>query len=159
MVEFEPGRTVPATSGGVVLAIWDDGLVIFSFGTNQDDFHNLQVGRVPPARVVEMLNDIEQTGLPGLARSIVVPDSTFWTIRVRRGDKLTESCWNQAMTVPWGAHINAPRDERDFAKAWMASRAILAFTQPSEYKPLKPGSAEDQRLEAALKHLRSTPIR
>lgn len=159
MLQFEPGMTIPASVGGVALAIWEDGLVIFSFGAREDDFRNLQMGHVPPARVAEMLDEVERSGLPNLARSIIVPDGAFWTISIRSGDKLTVSSWNQALTVPWGAHIDAPRDERDFAKAWMCTRAILAFTQPSEYKPLEPGSAEDQRLEAALKHLGSTPIR
>lgn len=158
LVEYHPGNAVHAPPGGPVLAIWNDGTVIFSH--NPCASENLQFGRIPRTRVEEVLTDLKGTGLLDMAQDWnIVPDGHHRSITIIRDGMGTVNRWNEALTVPWGAHIDAPREDRDFARAWMQARAILAFAQPSAYKPLKAGSAEDQRLEAAVKHLRSTPIR
>jgi len=158
LIELDAGMNRDGSSGPV-LAIWNDGTVIFAFHEGSAG-KNLQIGTVPPERIVAAMTEIAATGIMECELDWnIVPDGSCYTLAIWKDGKLRFNRWNEAMTVPWGVHIKTDAAHAKLAKAWVSARAILALTCPDEYEALDPKSPEASRLEALSASLRNKPIR
>ena len=136
---------------GLVLAGWDDGLIIFALNPGSAG-KDLQVGRITPAQIQHVISELDSAHFFDEQREPAMPpDNSCMRMMATRGGRMVEHRWNEALTRPWGAHVGADRKFYEFAKMWALSRTALIFASPTDYKPLDTDRGARGRFDAAVK--------
>jgi hypothetical protein len=123
------------TRGGVVEAIWDDGLVVFA----ADPAHpgkDLRTGRITTDQVRSALTDLWAAGYFTLSKQPpTAPDEATFRMAATREGATSRHEWSENLN-PSRANVDADSDFRRFAKIWVTSRTIAAFARPKDFTPL-----------------------
>lgn len=149
---FDSGMVLRAENDhtGVLLAAWEDGVVIFAADTRKPKT-SLRVGRLTPEQVRGVLDELHTArffeDLPGGGTA---PDASYTTIKATREQKSAKylCMWSDVLALG-GASVDSPSGEKEFARMWAVSRTILAFARPSESEPLDKNAEAKKRYERA----------
>jgi hypothetical protein len=146
LVEQRGGMT--AMTGGVLLAGWTDGLMIFSLDPMRPDKIH-QCGTIPPARIEWAVQELKSAGFfdeqqePGGR-----PDTPDITITASFDGKATShmSCqdWHCGY---WAASADSDAKTYKFAKMWAISRTALAFTRSKDFHAVNTDEIAKKRID------------
>lgn len=152
IVVWQEDGYVPAEqrNAGLVLAVWEDGTLLFPASTRRLGAHML-VGRAAPEDVAAVLRAAREAGFDELKRDYVVPDSAYATITVgiareRRatttapakhdsGDAVAERvahAWHGSLNPGFGGDVTTDDEYRAFVRAWKRTRGAIEALAPSE---------------------------
>lgn len=151
-ISFDSGMVLRAEDDhtGVLLAAWDDGVVIFAADTRKPKT-SLRVGRLTPEQVRGVLDELHTArffeDLPGGGTA---PDASYTTIKATREQKSAKylCMWSDVLALG-GASVDSPAAEKEFARMWAVSRTILAFARPGTSEPLASNVEAKRRFERA----------
>lgn len=150
-ISFQSGMVPPENDHtGVLLAAWDDGVVIFAADTRKPKT-SMRVGRLTPEQVRGVLDELHTArffeDLPGGGTA---PDASYTTIKATREQKSARylCMWSDGVT-PGSASVDSPSGEKEFARMWVLSRTILAFARPGTSEPLASNIEAKRRFERA----------
>ncbi len=150
-ISFQSGMVPPENDHtGVLLAAWDDGVVIFATDTRKPKT-SLRVGRLTPEQVRGVLDELHTArffaNLPGGGTA---PDASYTTIKATREQKSAKylCMWSDVLALG-GASVDSPAAEKEFARMWAVSRTTLAFARPGASEPLSSNAEAKRRFERA----------
>lgn len=145
-------RPAEQRNAGLVLAVWEDGTLLFPASTARLGAHML-VGRAAPEDVAVVLRAVREAGFHKLKRDYVVPDAAYTTITVRTtregaaaatapaaprdGDggavpERVAHAWHGSLNPGFGGDVATDAEYRAFVRAWKRTRGALEGLAPEE---------------------------
>ncbi|HYE60843.1 MAG TPA: hypothetical protein VD997_02510 [Phycisphaerales bacterium] len=130
---------------GLLLAAWDDGLIIFPEDQKQPD-RKQRAARVDGAKVRALVAELETIGFfdPGVPQNRgLAPDAGSMTIGAVKGGVMTEYTRGD-MAKDTFESIDTADSTRKFERVWAGAFATLRHSLPADSKPL----SEDKEAQA-----------
>ena len=141
VMTHEGGSRVGAKSG-LVLAVWEDGAMLFA-ASSAEPGERLLVGRAERADVAAMLEAISKAGFIEEKREHhAVPDSASTTIMARTGGKKSLHTWHGCLLPGFGGDINTDGDYRRFVRMWKGTLGAIEGLPPVEVHRLEEKAPE-----------------
>ena len=120
---------------GLVLAVWNDGTILFSHRPERLGEH-LLIGRVALEDIQTMLVGIRAAGFWEKRRDYVVPDSRFTTIVAHSGNDEARHSWHECLLPGFGGDINTDKEYRSFVRMWKKTMGAITALAPIEVQRL-----------------------
>ena len=130
---FRTSQNDHCSNGGLKIAIWKDGTVLFSPLP-----HNLGeamlIGQLDQKELSELLETFKKSGLFTQSRSgYAVPDSASTTIKV---EGLGTRFWHEYIMPGFGGNIDEDKEYYQFVKAWRKCTSALEGLVPIHLRRL-----------------------
>lgn len=139
------GGNGPPTTDGIVMAGWDDGLVVFAAGDLPAK--DLLVGWIPHEKIEETLTELTRAGFfEQHQEHCCIPDEPVTTIHARGSTGLSFKRSHELNSLGY-ASADAKPEQYKFARMWQISRNALRFARPHKHTPIDESPDARKRLE------------
>ena len=144
--EDNEGRHFDSAAPYLRIAIWSDGRMVFAKDAGKWN-HELLEGPIEPARMDELKQAIEQTGVFELkGNCYLVPDAPVDCVMLDFGGKQQMLYWDERESPGYGINITPTEQHLKFKSCWkevnrLAREAVPKVSQPHGEKFQRPPPA------------------